>query len=83
MLCIAESDVGSETHPKFTTPQDHSRYVNMQDNESDSVTPKMVAPGYPAIDTIKQIDVTGWEPAAVFTPVDDPKTGSAEEAESE
>ena len=30
----------------------------------------MVAPGYPAIETVRQIDVTGWEPATVFTPAE-------------
>lgn len=33
-------------------------------------TAKMIAPGYPSIETIRQIDVTGWEPAAVFHPVE-------------
>lgn len=27
-----------------------------------------VAPGYPAVETLKDIDVSGWEPAAVFRP---------------
>ncbi len=31
--------------------------------------PAAVAPGYPAIETLRPIDVSGWEPAAVFRPV--------------
>lgn len=28
-----------------------------------------VAPGYPAVNVLREIDVTGFEPAAVFHPV--------------
>lgn len=31
---------------------------------------KSVAPGYPAVETLKDLDVSDWEPAAVFHPVD-------------
>lgn len=83
MLFTAENSGGRGMPPDSPTLNEQSRYVKMQDNASDSETPKMVAPGYPAIETIKQIDVTGWEPAAVFTPVDDSKTGPAEETARE
>ncbi|MDA1298024.1 MAG: hypothetical protein O3B04_08520 [Chloroflexi bacterium] len=39
-----------------------------------------VAPGYPAIETVKLIDVAGWEPAAVFRPVTGPGSGEVEES---
>lgn len=29
-----------------------------------------VAPGYPAVDVVRDIDVTGYEPAAVFHPIE-------------
>ena len=29
-----------------------------------------VAPGYPAVAALREIDVTGYEPAAVFHPVE-------------
>jgi hypothetical protein len=32
--------------------------------------PAHVAPGYPAPDGLRAIDVTGYEPAAVFHPVE-------------
>ena len=36
-----------------------------------------VAPGYPAVNTLLDIDVTGYEPAAVFHPVE-PETAGDE-----
>lgn len=37
-----------------------------------------VAPGYPTVDSLKNIDASGWEPAAVFQPVDLAESGSAD-----
>lgn len=49
--------------------------------DSGETTAPMVAPGYPAIETVKQIDVSGWEPAAIFVAVSFPTDDQGEEAE--
>lgn len=40
-------------------------------SDRDVITGKAgeVAPGYPVISTLEDIDVSGWEPAAIFRPV--------------
>lgn len=48
--------------------------------KSDPQNPvQAVAPGYPAIEALKNIDVSGWEPAAVFTPVELPDSSPTED----
>lgn len=49
--------------------------------DSDETTAPMVAPGYPAIETVQQIDVTGWEPATIFVAVSFPTVDQEEGAE--
>ena len=41
----------------------------MTDKHEDKETSETVAPGYPVIATLKNIDVSEWEPAAIFRPV--------------
>jgi hypothetical protein len=46
--------------------------------ETHQTVAPMVALGYPAIETVKEIDVTGWEPSAIFVPVSGPDLDSVE-----
>jgi hypothetical protein len=39
-------------------------------DKTTKATPPPVAPGYPAVSGLRDIDVTGYEPAAVFHPVE-------------
>ncbi len=41
---------------------------------------KPVAPGYPAAEALEDLDVSGWEPAAVFRPVE--SAGPVDESDS-
>jgi hypothetical protein len=42
----------------------------MANTDDTNVTSAQVAPGYPAADALRSIDVTGYEPAAVFHPIE-------------
>ena len=42
----------------------------MASTDTTKTVPAQVAPGYPAADALRSIDVTGYEPAAAFHPVE-------------
>lgn len=58
------------------TLHDSSEDGELSEKSDGDKKPEAVAPGYPASEALKDIDVSGWEPAAVFQPVDLSEAGT-------